>query len=239
MVLPMGSAGGTAEGRPGYGPRAEEAAAILARRYGAWEEEGLPVLDQLCWFLLSARTTVENCDAAYAALRAAYPSWEAAAAATIDELAPLLRPAGLQRARAANLLASLEAIRNRFGAASLEGMRQWPDDDCEAFLLSLPGVGLKVARCVLSFGLGRPSFAVDAHIWRITRRMGWHSFAGDAPTRAGADAIQAIAARVPDPLSLHVNLIRLGREFCPAAEPRCPDCPLRKLCATGSGARTA
>src|SRR5512142_1609213 len=166
MVLTMGSAGGIAEERPGYGLLAAEVAAILASRYGAWEEEGLPVLDQLCWFLLSARTTVENCDAAYAALRAAYPSWEAAAAATIDELAPLLRPAGLQRARAASLLGSLEAVRDRFGETSLEGLRRWPDADCEAFLLTLPGVGLKVARCVLSFGLGRPSFAVDAHIWR-------------------------------------------------------------------------
>jgi endonuclease III len=209
-----------------------EIAALLRARYGSYpDESSSPVLDQLVWFLLSTRTTVENCEAAYAALRSRYASWEDVAGAEEEELGLLLRPAGLFRARAKNLLASLAAIEKRLGSTSLEGLRSWGDGDCEAFLLSLPGVGLKVARCVLSFGLARPAFAVDAHIWRIARRLGWHSFQGDAPSGRGADAIQAIALGAADPLSLHVNLIQLGREFCPSGPPRCADCPLEKLCA--------
>ncbi len=206
-------------------------AAILASRYGKYADESSgPVLDQLVWFLLSTRTTVENCEAAYSALRAAYPDWETVAEAPPEYLGERLRPAGLFRTRAANLKASLAIIRGRFGSASLEGLRSWSDEDCESHLRSLPGVGLKVARCVLSFGLGRRRFAVDAHIWRVTRRLGWHSLAGEAPSEAGADAIQAIALAVADPLSLHVNLIRLGREFCPAGEPKCVGCPLALPC---------
>jgi endonuclease III len=213
----------------------EEVAAILEGRYGKYpDESSLPVLDQLVWFLLSTRTTVENCDAAYTALRESYPDWESVAEAEPEYVGERLRPAGLYRTRAANLKASLTAIRERFGSASLEALRSWSDEDCEAFLRSLPGVGLKVARCVLSFGLGRRYFAVDAHIWRVTRRLGWHSFTGDAPTEVGADAIQAIARNVADPLSFHVDLIRFGREFCPAGASRCGECPLAKLCpATG------
>jgi len=205
-------------------------AARLVARYGVFPDEGLPILDQLVWFLLSTRTTVENCDAAYAALRARYPDWEAAAGAAAPELGDCLRPAGLWRTRADNLLGSLATIRSRFGAATLEPLRGWPDEDCEAFLLSLPGVGLKVARCVLSFGLRRRSFAVDVHIWRVTRRLGWHDEAGEAPSARGADLLQALVPEGLDAVSLHVNLIRLGREFCGPRGPDCGRCPLSRLC---------
>jgi endonuclease III len=204
---------------------------ILLSVYGPYPDESSgPVLDQLVWFLLSTRTTVENCEAAFSALRSAYPRWEEAAEAPEPSLYAPLRPAGLYRTRAGNLRALLGIVIERFGGASLEELRSWPDAECEAFLRSLPGVGLKVARCAMAFGLGRRVFAVDAHIWRITRRLGWHELPGDAPSERGADGIQAIALLASDPLSLHVNLIRLGREHCPAGEPRCPSCPAKELC---------
>jgi endonuclease III len=211
--------------------RVQDAAAILEARYGTWPDESAgPVVDQLVWFLLSTRTTVENCAAAYAALRSRFRDWDAVADAPIEALLEPLRPAGLQRARAKNLTAALAAIRHRFSSTSLEALRGFDDAECEAFLLSLPGVGLKVARCVMSFGLGRPVFAVDAHIWRVSRRLGWHDFPGDAPSRRGADYIQSLVPAGIDAVSLHVNLIRLGREFCPAGAPRCGECPLKGLC---------
>lgn len=70
-----------------------------------------PVLDQLVWFLLSTRTTVENCEAAYRALRAAFPSWDDLTAAPEDALYEPIRPAGLFRARARNLSAALGLAR--------------------------------------------------------------------------------------------------------------------------------
>jgi endonuclease III len=205
--------------------------ASLEARYGKYPDESSgPVLDQLVWFMLSTRTTVENCEVAYAALRADLPDWEAVAEAPPEYLGERLRPAGLFRSRAANLKASLAIIKERFGRASLEDLRSWSTDECEVFLRSLPGVGLKVARCVLSFGLARPAFAVDAHIWRVTRRLGLHALPGEAPTERGADAVQSLAREAADPLSFHVNLIRFGREFCPATNPRCGPCPLAELC---------
>jgi endonuclease III len=210
----------------------EALALALLARYGAYpDESALPVLDQLVWFLLSTRTTVGNCEAAYTALRSAYPRWGDVAEAPEESLYAPLRPSGLYRSRSRNLRALLSAVMDRFGQASLEDLRSWPDAACEEYLRSLPGVGLKVARCAMSFGLGRRAFAVDAHIWRITRRLGWHDFPGNAPSDRGADAIQAVALLAPDPLSLHVNLIRLGRESCPAGEPRCAACAVRGHCA--------
>lgn len=192
------------------------------------------MLDQLVWFLLSTRTTVANCEAAYSALRTRYPSWGEVREAPDEYVGACLRPAGLFRSRAANLKAAIAVIEKRFGEPSLEALRSWSDEEAESFLRSLPGVGLKVARCVLAFGLGRSSFAVDAHIWRISRRLGWHDLPGEAPSEWGADRIQSVARTAPDPLSLHVNLIRLGREFCPAGSPRCEPCPLARLCPTAA-----
>jgi endonuclease III len=125
-------------------------------------------------------------------------------------------------------------VRVRFGSTSLEGLRELDDRGAEAFLLSLPGVGLKVARCILSFGLRRCAFAVDAHIHRVTRRLGWHSYPGDAPNRKSADLVQSLVPPGIDAVSFHVNLIRLGREFCPAGQPRCASCPLAALCPSSS-----
>lgn len=223
-------------GPPGAPPVAE-VADILVRRYGPWpaESDG-PVVDQLVWFLLSTRTTVENCEAAYGALRARFPRWDEIPDAVETELYVPLRPAGLYRARAKNLRAALAALQVRFGSVSLESLRGWDDASCEDYLLGLPGVGLKVARCVMSFGLGRPVLAVDAHIWRVSRRLGWHDFAGEAPSRRGADYLNGLLPAGIDVLSLHVNLIRLGREFCPAGEPRCGACPLTATCAAGRAA---
>ena len=240
--LASGRAGSSsAEVRRPWGRAEVQAlASSLVAAYGVYPDESAqPVLDELVWFLLSTRTTVENCGVAYGALRAAYPSWGEAARAPEESFYAPLRPAGLYRTRAANLRAILAALVERFGEASLEALRMWGSADCEAYLRSLPGVGLKVARCAMSFGLGRRVFAVDAHIWRITRRLGWHSAPGEAPTERGADAIQAAAVLADDPLSLHVNLIRLGREHCPAGEPRCGSCPVAGLCPSRGGRRGA
>lgn len=218
-------------------PKIAAVAEALLERYGPYpDESATPVLDQLVWFLLSTRTTVENCEVAFRALREAFPGgWGQVAAAPESALHAPLRPAGLFRARARNLVAALGAIGERFGEVSLEALRGWRDRDIEAFLTSLPGVGLKVARCTMLFGLGRPAFAVDAHIWRVTRRLGWHAFRVGAPSAAGADFLDRLIPDGVDVRSLHVNLIRLGREFCPAGEPRCAGCPLAPFCVTASG----
>ncbi|HWR12917.1 MAG TPA: hypothetical protein VN445_13925 [Rectinemataceae bacterium] len=214
--------------------RIREIAAALAALYGAYPDESAgPVIDQLIWFLLSTRTTVENCESAFRALRAAFPSWDGIVAAREESLYAPLRPAGLFRVRARSLIAALSSIQTRFGAVSLEALRAWSDEDIEVFLLGLPGVGLKVARCVMCFGLGKSRFAVDAHIWRVTRRLGWHDFPGEAPSRGGADYLDALVPKDIDVASFHVNLIRLGREFCPAGLSRCEACPIASWCKTG------
>ncbi|TGO46531.1 hypothetical protein BOTNAR_0581g00060 [Botryotinia narcissicola] len=75
-------------------------------------------------------------------------------------------------------------------------------------LMDLPGIGIKTAACVALFCLGRPSFAVDTHVWRHCTWLGW------VPEKASRDqTFSHCEVRIPDHLkySLHQLLLRHGK----------------------------
>lgn len=199
-----------------------ELAQRLEEIYGRPPAGNAPVLDELVRSIISQSTTDRQRDEVYAALRARYPTWEAVRLAGEDAVAAVIGPAGLGRQKAARIKRALDALAGqdlaRLGTA-------------EAFerLVALPGVGPKTAACVLLFALDRPIFPVDTHILRVCRRLGL------AGARTGATVLQReINAAVPPGavLSLHVNLIRHGRQVCRARRPRCGSCPLAGRCPT-------
>ncbi len=99
-----------------------------------------------------------------------------------------------------------------------------PND--RAALESLPGVGRKTANVVLSNAFNVPAFAVDTHVFRVTRRLGLSQ--GKTPLAVEQD----LTALLPkDQWSYaHHYFIFLGREICKAPTPLCAQCPLAKLC---------
>ena len=204
---------------------------LLLAHYGPYRTPLRPhLLDELLYFMLSTRTTTSTCDAAFKAFRKLFPRHDRIPETPVEELALPLRGVGLAQRRASDIQASWRLLRERFGRVTLAPLRRMPPAEAEAFLVSLPGIGVKVARCFLMFGLHAPVFAVDTHIWRLSQRLGWLSDQqGAAPHRKGVDAIQALVP-MTDPVSLHVNLIFLGRDFCNARERNCPACPLRAVC---------
>src|SRR5947199_10445468 len=71
-----------------------------------------------------------------------------------------------------------------------------------------PGVGVKTASCVMLFCMRRPSFAVDTHIYRLCKWLGW------VPSTASRDeTFSHCEVRIPDRLKypLHQQLIAHGR----------------------------
>lgn len=56
---------------------------------------------------------------------------------------------------------------------SLDAIHALPDDEAMRSLESFPGVGPKTASCVLLFCLARESFAVDTHVFRLSKALGW------------------------------------------------------------------
>lgn len=129
--------------------------------------------------------------------------------------------------RARRIREVLSRIQEERGTLSLDFLAELSDTDAEKWLLSLPGVGKKTAYVVLLFAFGREKFPVDTHIARVTERLGLWDGRGD-PHDALAPLIPAGRA-----YRLHLNLIRLGREFCRPRKPRCTQCPLLELCQYG------
>ncbi|KAG9236082.1 DNA glycosylase, partial [Amylocarpus encephaloides] len=76
-------------------------------------------------------------------------------------------------------------------------------------LIKLPAVGIKTASCVILFNMRRPSFAVDTHVWRLCRYLGW------APVTANPNqTFNHCDLRVPDHLkyALHQLFICHGQK---------------------------
>ena len=149
---------------------------------------------------------------------------------SVDELAALLKDAGFSRQKARWIKASLAMVVERFGALSLEETESWTDDQVAAFLVSLPGIAIKSAKCVMMYSMGRQVLPVDTHFRRLAERLGW------VPEGLTERRIHSELEALVEPelrYDLHVNAIWHGREVCRALRPRCDACVLREGCQRG------
>lgn len=188
-------------------------------------------LDELVFIQLSIRTREEAYHTGYDALsRAVGGEWGRLLELPEEELVAAIAGAGMGRIKIDRLRNQMARIRDRFGEVSLDPLRQVSDAEAEEFLVSLPGVGPKAARCVMMYSLGRKVFPVDSHCRRIMDRLGY--------LPAGIDRKKAhdiLQEKVPPPLrpSLHINFVHHGKSICVPGTPRCEICPISDLCPTG------
>jgi endonuclease III len=185
-------------------------------------------LDELILTVLSQNTNDRNRDVAWARLTAAFPTWDAVREAPVAEIEEAIRPGGLAPTKAVRIRQILHAL----GDDDLSWLESAPLSEARDYLCDLPGVGRKTAACVLLFAYGRPDPPVDTHVYRVGGRLGlW-------PERAPLDDAHDELARLvgddgQDAYEAHMLLIRHGRRTCAARSPRCPDCPLRRMCPEG------
>ena len=187
-------------------------------------------LEELILTVLSQHTSDVNAGRAYDSLRARFRTWDAVARARTTSVADAIRVGGLSNVKAPRIRAILREIHDREGRYDLSFLTRTSDTEATAYLSSLNGVGPKTAAIVLAFSLGRNALAVDTHVHRVARRLGL------VPPGSSAERAQVILEELVPPelrVPMHVGLIRLGREICKAARPRCEVCPLNDLCPTG------
>ncbi len=203
-------------------------ARLLEKSYGRPQQEtaGDP-LDTLILTILSQNTNDRNRDRAYDALKAAFPQWEGVLRANRRSVVRAIRPGGLAEQKAGRIREILRWVEAHFGGLSLSALHKMDSGTIKEVFGNLNGVGPKTVHCLLLFGLGREAFPVDTHVLRVGKRLGF------IPERMSAEKAHSwMPPLVPEgkSLSLHVNLIRLGRALCRPKNPRCPDCLLKTVC---------
>lgn len=168
--------------------------------------------------VLSAQTTDVSVNTVTPALFAQFPDAFSLSKASASEVEPLIRRIGLFRAKAKNIIGLSKALVEQHGG-------EVPGD--KEALRALPGVGIKTANVVGAICFGIPAIAVDTHVARVARRLGYAK-ESDEP-----EAIEKkLERRFPKDthIDLHYRIILYGREVCHARNPECANCGLKGQC---------
>ncbi|MCI4331649.1 MAG: endonuclease III [Thermoplasmata archaeon] len=174
--------------------------------------------------ILSQRTKDANTDAASAKLFARFPDAASLARAPTREVERLIHATGFYHVKARKIRECARELLTRFDGQVPRDLEQ---------LLTLPGVGPKTANCVLVFGYGIPGMPVDTHVHRIANRL------GAVRTRTPEDTEAALRRILPQPYWNPLNpiIVQHGQNLCRPRGPRCHECPILDLCATGIARR--
>jgi endonuclease-3 len=194
---------------------------IPHRRFG---EDPLDILMET---LLSQNTNDRNRDKAFHGLKRRFPHWDDVLEAKTQSIVSAIRPGGLAQQKAKRIREILRWIKGREGTLSLSFLKEMGSEEIEETMGVLKGIGPKTVHCLLLFGFGREAFPVDTHIHRIGQRLGL------IPEWMNAEKAHGwLAPLIPKrkSLSLHVNLIRFGREVCRSKNPQCSVCFLKEEC---------
>lgn len=168
--------------------------------------------------ILSAQCTDERVNKITPMLFRKYPSAAAFARATQAVLEGEIRSTGFFRNKARNIIGAAKRILGEFGGEVPATMGE---------LVSLPGVARKTANIVLSSAYGKAEgIAVDTHVRRLSQRLGLSR--EEDPVKIERDLMAILPRR--DWLDFNYLLVNHGRAVCQARKPRCPECPIARLC---------
>lgn len=165
--------------------------------------------------MLSAQTTDKRVNAVTRILFQKYPDLESLKNADLKDIEEILRPIGTFRVKARNLIKIATSLVEK------------PLSNDRSYLESLSGVGHKTANVVLAELYHEPYLAVDTHIARVAKRLGFVLPDDDVLTIENK-----LMALIPHDNVCHVHhqLIFFGRYHCKAIKPNCEACLLKENC---------
>ena len=206
-----------------------DAIRLLTEQHGPFANE--PRLDpahELTFTILSQHTSDRNSERAFRSLMARFGTLEAVAAADVDDIEAAIAGGGLAKVKAPRIKTVLNRILElNDGSLDLTFLAEMPMDEARAWLRQLPGIGPKSAGIILSFSLGMPAMAVDTHIFRVSKRLG---FIGPKVNADKAHEILEAAMPPEDVYPFHAALITHGRQVCKAQRPLCGACVVNYGC---------
>ena len=195
---------------------------ILRQRYPDAEcslESGGDPWRLLVMARLSAQCTDERVNIVCRDLFREIPDARAMAEAPLAQIEELIRPCGLFRTKAKSLKES---------AAMLLTIYEGRVPDTMEELLSLPGVGRKIANLLLGDIYKKGGIVADTHCIRICGRLGFYDEELKDPLRV--ERILTPVIPVSEQSDFCHRIVHFGREICTARSPKCGDCPMREIC---------
>lgn len=181
------------------------------------ELEFLNTYTLLVAVILSAQATDAGVNKATRALFRKVDSPKKMLALGEEGLRYYIKTIGLFNSKAKNVIAMSQILDERFGGevpATLEELE------------SLPGVGRKTANVILNCAFGKPTMAVDTHVFRVSNRLGLVKAANVLETE------KQLLKRIPKEWLFHAHhwLILHGRYVCKARKPECWRCIVSDIC---------
>ncbi len=168
--------------------------------------------------ILSAQCTDKRVNIVTPRLFASYPTAEAMAGASEEEIFGFIRSVSYPNSKTRYLVETSRALVERFGG-------EVPEDFDD--LISLKGVGRKTANVIVSILFDKAEMPVDTHVIRVSKRLGLVD-AKDSVLRTELN----LKKHIPGYLlrQCHHWLVLHGRYVCKARVPLCGKCEVREIC---------
>ncbi len=168
--------------------------------------------------ILSAQCTDKRINQVTPALFERFPTPNALAASTPEEVFNYIRSVSYPNNKAKHLVGMAKMLVDVFNGEVPSGL-----DD----LQKMPGVGRKTANVIASVVFDAPAIAVDTHVFRVANRIGLTT---NARTPLAVEK-QLMEYLPKDVLGMaHHWLILHGRYICVARRPKCEICPISWFC---------
>lgn len=175
--------------------------------------------------ILSAQCTDARVNQTTPDLFRRFPDAKSLASGRRSEIEKLIHSCGFFRTKAKSIQGMAQALLDRFDGKVPATLEE---------LVTLPGVGRKTASVILNQAFSLPAIAVDTHVKRVSRRLGWAK-------QSHPDKIELeLKERIPKKNWIEINalLILHGRTTCLARKPRCEACGLKDYCDFYSNLKT-
>lgn len=194
----------------------------------SWFEANMPVAESelhynnpyelLVAVMLSAQCTDKRVNMITPSLFAAYPTAEALAKSSSDEVFEYIKSVSYPRSKAEHLVAMAKRLVEVYHGVVPDNI-----DD----LQTLQGVGRKTANVVCAVIWQQPTMAVDTHIFRVSERIGLTTGSKN-PLQTEKQLVKYIPADLIP--KAHHWLLLHGRYVCQARRPHCEQCGLQPYC---------
>lgn len=168
---------------------------------------------------LSAQCTDARVNTVCETLFKVYPDAKAMADADPEEVGNYIFSCGLYKTKARDLVAASRMLLDTYEGRLPDTMEG---------LLTLPGVGRKIANLLLGDVYHKPAIVADTHCIRISRRLGLVKKEDKTPEKVEKTLVSLIT---PEEQSDFCHrIVFFGREYCQARGNICERCPLNTLC---------